>query len=304
MGYINISSFFQHSWVILKSLVIAGVDSDCYKSLVSKINEGQFVNLRTLCISCQNWKQRGSIEWFDSSHVPHLEQLTLRRLLHDPKELNDLMTAISSLNLVKLDISHSTKTTGVIRFGRKSKSTKSVCSISGGLCGLLHHNFPSPQALVLSDCDLIADDLSSLAQASAEARLPELKRLDISENESVSGNLNDLFSFNCNWDKLQHLSFGSRDEKNKGRTSMQSLFIRKQKGSLGSLQELEIHSDPALEFDLRTKVPWCSLKILQLRNPGYEIATLVPVAKIVEQGLQPGLQAIYIYMSVSDFNEC
>ena len=303
MGYINISSFFQHSWIILNSLVIAGVDSEFYKSLVSKINEGKFVNLRTLCISCQNWKQRGSIEWFDSSHVLHLEQLTLRRLLHDPKELNDLMTAISSLTLVKLDISQSTKTTGVIRFGRKSKSTKSVCSISGGLCGLLHHNFPSLQALVLSDCGLIADDLSSLAQASAEVRLPELKHLDISENDSVSGNLGELFSFNCNWDKLQHLSFGSHADKNKGRTSLQSLFIRTQKGSLGSLQELEIHSDPEMEFDLTTNVPWCSLKTVRLRNPGFGFAALDSVAKIVDRGLLPGLETIYIYTSVIDDDE-
>ena len=57
------------------------------------------------------------------------------------------------------------------------------------------------------------DDLSSLAQASAEGRLPELKHLDISENDSVSINLGELFSFNCNWDKLQHLSFGSHAEK-------------------------------------------------------------------------------------------
>ena len=116
----------------------------------------------------------------------------------------------------------------------------------------------------------------------------------------MSGNLNELFSFNCNWDKLQHLSFGSRDEENKGRTSLQSLFIRTQKGSLGSLHELEIHSDPEMEFDMTTNVPWCSLKTVRLRNPEYEISALDSVAKIVDRGLLPGLETIYIYTSVID----
>ena len=168
---------------------------------------------------------------------------------------------------------------------------------------LLHHDFPPLQALIRNDSRLIANDLSSLAHAHAEGELPELKHLDILENDSVSGNLNDLFSFNCNWDKLQHLSFGSRDEKNKGRTSLQSLFIRTQKGSLGSLQELEIHSDPEMEFDLTTRVPWCSLKTVRLRNHCYDISALESVAKIVDQGLLPGLQAIYIYTSVRNTDE-
>ena len=67
-------------------------------------------------------------------------------------------TVISRLNLLQLDISHSIN-------GLKTKR-----SISGGLCALLQYNFPTLQVLILSDCGLNPDDLSSLAQASAEGR--------------------------------------------------------------------------------------------------------------------------------------
>ena len=192
-GSLDISSFFQLSSRSLKSLVIDIVDFRYYDCLMSKIKQREFVSLRTLRVSCRYGKPRGIIEWFDPIHMPHLGKLTLRRVLDDQQELKDLMTIISRLNLVKLDISHSTK------------GMKTMRSISGGLCALLHYDFPTLQVLILSDCGLSPDDLSSLAQASAEGRLPELKHLDISKNDSVSGNLGELFSFNCNWDKLQHL---------------------------------------------------------------------------------------------------
>ena len=46
----------------------------------------------------------------------------------------------------------------------------------------MHHNFPQLNILILRKCELSAKDLSSLAQASNLARLPELRYLDLSLN--------------------------------------------------------------------------------------------------------------------------
>ena len=52
--------------------------------------------------------------------------------------------------------------------------------VDGRLHMLLLGTFPSLTTLVLTDCGLIAQDLTSLAQASVQGKLPELKHLDIS----------------------------------------------------------------------------------------------------------------------------
>ena len=52
----------------------------------------------------------------------------------------------------------------------------------GGLSALMSHSFPHLQILVLRGCGLTSDDLISLAQASNQGKLLDLKHLDISEN--------------------------------------------------------------------------------------------------------------------------
>ena len=52
--------------------------------------------------------------------------------------------------------------------------------VRGRLHMTLHGTFPSLTTLILSDCCLEAQDLSSLAVASAQSKLPQLKHLDIS----------------------------------------------------------------------------------------------------------------------------
>ena len=44
------------------------------------------------------------------------------------------------------------------------------------------HFFPQLQILVLRGCDLDAQDLISLAQATSQGRLPKLRHLDLSQN--------------------------------------------------------------------------------------------------------------------------
>ena len=51
--------------------------------------------------------------------------------------------------------------------------------MTGTLSILLCHSFPSLDTLILSDCAVNSDDLSSLAQATVKLRLPQLRHLDI-----------------------------------------------------------------------------------------------------------------------------
>ena len=96
------------------------------------------------------------------------------------------MSAQSS-EVTKLDISHSS-------------------SISGALSTLLCHSLPSLETLILSGCGLNSDDLSSLAQADMEGRLPELRHLDLSDNEAIRGQWRHFFSFRQRWSHLWSLN--------------------------------------------------------------------------------------------------
>ena len=70
-----------------------------------------------------------------------------------------------------------------------------------GLSALMSHNFPQLQILVLRRCGLTSDDLHSLVEANNQGRLPELRHLDISENnihwesKGISGMFGELTVF-------------------------------------------------------------------------------------------------------------
>ena len=97
----------------------------------------------------------------------------------------DLSQKVTEWNLCKLDISHSSGTTG-------------------SLSCLLQHRLLSLSSLILHDCGLSSQDLKSLALANIESRLPELKHLDVSENPE--SDFRDLFAHDSKWDGLSTLS--------------------------------------------------------------------------------------------------
>ena len=58
--------------------------------------------------------------------------------------------------------------------------------IGGNLSMVLSHCFPSLHTLILSSCKLQISDVHNLAQARTEARLPQLRHLDVSFNYDLS----------------------------------------------------------------------------------------------------------------------
>ena len=67
-------------------------------------------------------------------------------------------------------------------------------TIGGSLSVLMCHYFPYLQILVLRECELNSQDLISLAQASSEGRLPELRHLEMSQN-NIGSKTRRLFNF-------------------------------------------------------------------------------------------------------------
>ena len=117
--------------------------------------------------------------------------------------------------------------------------------VKGNLHMLLCRGFPSLEAFILSGCELIADDLRSLAKANANGKLPRLKHLDVSCNEDL--NLKDLFQFNCRWNHLLKLNA----ELLYDTSNFRWLCDKVNSGCLGSLEELRLWA-PHHKHDLFT----------------------------------------------------
>ena len=109
---------------------------------------------------------------------------------------------------------------------------------SSGISGKLHdlfkcNSFPLLQTLVLRKCGLTSQDLISLAEAKVDAKLPELKHLDISQNDECLDALHSLCQFKCRWESLLSLNIVSL-----GHNLLNQLSILVKEGCFGSLEEL------------------------------------------------------------------
>ena len=115
--------------------------------------------------------------------------------------------------------------------------------IQGTLFTMMCNVFPSLATLILCECGLSSIDLSSLAKANAEDRLPKLNHLDISSNP-LDGTKYSLFDFSCKWNQLLSLNIMYTN------VSVDDLHRRVQSGCLSSLQELRISDYPHQPVDI------------------------------------------------------
>ena len=123
------------------------------------------------------------IEYLDPVNSRKVRYLTLQRFICSAQHLYMVTKSKILTQLTKLDISRST-----------------------GMSIFLCHSFPSLDTLILSDCGLNSQNLSSWAKACTKNRLPLLKHLSLSQNEQIMS-LERLFSFKAQWDQLLHFEF-------------------------------------------------------------------------------------------------
>ena len=97
---------------------------------------------------------------------------------------------------------------------------------AGHLSALFRYPFPSLHTFILRDCWLISKDISSLARASREGKLPNLELLDISVRDwNITGELLSL---------LHH-----------SLSSLKTLILRK---------TYQVHAEVELPLDIRDNV--------------------------------------------------
>ena len=81
----------------------------------------------------------------------------------------------------------------------------STDGLVGSLSSLIDHTFPNLNTLILSNCALNSQDLTSLTQAKVKGGLPALRSLDISHNQLHLSELKCLFEESCTWNELLSL---------------------------------------------------------------------------------------------------
>ena len=123
----------------------------------------------------------------DPRSMPGISSLSL---INSVDCVADLSQKVAKWNICELDISH-------------------CLGVTGNLSCLLHTCSTSLNSLILHDCGLNSQDLKSLAQANVEGKLPELRHLDVSENQGYD--FRDLFAHGSEWHKLVSLSISLKD---------------------------------------------------------------------------------------------
>ena len=185
----SLSILFQNPWTKLMEIRfendfdIPDRDRDLDK-FTTVINESKLPNLVALHLN----RVVGDLNSLQEEEVPHLNSLTLYKFETRPHEmlLKCLASKVSTWKLEKLDISHNREVGGTLYI------------LASGTLSL-----PVLSSLIVTDCRLNKGDLWSLGVANEKGRLPELKYLDISDNEEygvsipnagIAGNLSSLLS--------------------------------------------------------------------------------------------------------------
>ena len=127
-------------------------------AFIQVLSQGYLDNLKSLKISNSlDSKERQVLPWslWTEKTLQHLALTGFLGLY---------LKNLSFFVLYELDISHSR-------------------GITGNLSRLFWSRFPSLHTLILSDCALNSQDLCSLVKSKAQGKLPELRSLDISQND-------------------------------------------------------------------------------------------------------------------------
>ena len=288
-----LKAMFQKSLPAIRTLVLNELQSEEYQIISAAVNNRKLLNLTTLSVSLGKRPPQfpDVIPVKDAVHGEglnvlksrSLSDLTMNRFICSPLHLNTAAMSAQSSEVTKLDISHGS-------------------GISGSLSILLCHSFPSLETLILSDCGLNSDDLSSLAQAGVEGRLPELKHLDLSDNEALIGKWRHLFSVRQRWSHLLSLNIKQNIHTEQDQ-HFDALVHSVRLGALGNLQQFTVsagcHNGDFL-FSSCPRVKWPNVQLLDIHcGHKYGSAEYIQlfqkaVQGIVEKDLFPRLDTLCV----------
>ena len=196
------------------------------------------------------------LDEFDPAQIAKIEKLTFRWFTISAVNLEILSEKLTAIRLTELDLSSS--------FG-----------LTDSLSVLFSHSFPTLNTLILNSCDLNANDLQSLARANVEGKLPQLRHLDISDNNNVK--ICDLFTHSAQWNQLKTLETSDKNILNvepKCLTSLKKLILRSWCLRLSELQSVTRQ--------------WLRLEVIGVDSEN----TACCVADGVERGMFPSLTTV------------
>ena len=178
------SNLFALPWVNLQRFYLECLlaKSGIRNSLYDAIASGKLENLNSLVIQMRHGDRPSSVKLLCVEQLRNLKSLCLR----DSRSAIQIPTA----TLI-----------AVTEFGIYS------CKQFEGLTSTLFcDTLPLLETLTLKQCGLNSQDLITLRQANLEHRLPNLKHLDLSENEIVLTKCSYLFEKSCTWNQLLDLN--------------------------------------------------------------------------------------------------
>ena len=269
----NVAPLWEQPLTNITSLFLDGPLGTIHKQFNSALADNKLPSLTNLAIQVREFGDRLSVVDLKLENLELLESLALHNFIDGKDNLYCLGQKVSNSvpRMRYLDISQSK-------------------GITGMLSGFLGNNFRSLETLFLSNCELNSQDLSSLAKANVEGRLPELNHLDVSHNGNVhkgneDGGLKHLFSGSCEWNGLIFFNItGTRDRPN---------FYESFSEIVGSdrLQSLEEFSFP---IDYFLGIGYCMKNIRTLHILVHNEKRINVISKEIKDGLLPFLQAVCV----------
>ena len=245
--------------VCLENLTICkfhGIENHDLQQINNIFKKRRLPNLTELLISSNdNANLDTFLDEFDPHDAAKLEKLTLRGFIISAEGLEVLSEKLTSIGLTELDLNWS--------FG-----------LTGNLSALFTHSFPRLSTLILSTCNINANDLQSLARANVEGKLPQLRHLDIFFTDIK---ISDLFAHSAQWNQLKTLRTSDVSVLNvdpKYLTSLEKLILQPE-----SFQRLEIPS---------VSRRWIRLKVIDVWDDDSPRC----IADGVEQGMFPSLTTV------------
>ena len=210
-------------------------------------------NLSKMFVSCLTLRREirrdTFLPEFDPNHTGRLEKIALWEFNISVEGLEILSEKLTAVQLTKLDLyysygltgnlsalfTHSLPTLNTLKLklcdlNANDLQSLARANVEGKLPQLRHldissnedviisdlftHSFPRLNSLILWGCGLNANDLQSLARTNAEGKLPQLRHLDIADENRYKNS--DLFTHSAQWNQLKTLGTADRNILNIG----------------------------------------------------------------------------------------
>ena len=235
------TKLFALPWENLKHFFVQypkyNPDSFIQKDLYNGLNNNSLPNLSSLGLWCKSVHPIGSPEPVCIDRFPEIDCLILSGF------------PISNISSLRGQLSYSELV--IISCGPNRSEL-----IAGS-------TFPLLTKLAIRQCDSVKEDFRSLADASQEGRLPQLKHLDISSNVLLKTELKCLFDGGCTWNHLLSLNLLCNQYEN-NRGIIDCLNEAVSRGCPCLLQEL------AIDYCEVRETCWSQLRKLYLLHCSFD----------------------------------